>query len=78
VSGIEYLNLSMVNDLAVAMEVKSTLDSEIREGQLGDPKLAEIWLLIRDNKTSDLSEDSQGTLWLGSRYGSLIRSTLRS
>jgi hypothetical protein len=48
----------MVNDLAVAMEVELTLDSEIREGQLGDPKLAEIRLLIRDNKTSDLSEDS--------------------
>jgi hypothetical protein len=23
--------------------------------------------LIRDNKTSDFSEDSQGTLWLGKR-----------
>jgi hypothetical protein len=27
--------------------------------------LKEIWQLIRDNKTSDFSEDSQGTLWLG-------------
>jgi hypothetical protein len=55
----------MVNDLAIAMEVELTLESEIREGQLGDPKLAEIQQLIRDNKTSDFLEDSQGTLWLG-------------
>jgi hypothetical protein len=55
----------MVNDLTVAMEVELTLESEIREGQLGDPKLAEIRQLIRDNKTSDFLEDSQGTLWLG-------------
>jgi hypothetical protein len=52
----------MVNDLEVAMEVKPTLESEIREGQLEDPKLIEIRQLIRDNKTSDFLEDSQGTL----------------
>jgi hypothetical protein len=39
---IEYLNLSMINDLAVAMEVEPTLESKIWEGQLVDPKLAEI------------------------------------
>jgi hypothetical protein len=55
----------MVNDLTVAMEVEPTLEIEIREGQLEDPKLTEIRQLIRDNKTSDFSEDSQGTLWLG-------------
>jgi hypothetical protein len=32
---------------------------------LEDAKLKEIQQLIRDNKTSDFSEDSQGTLWLG-------------
>jgi hypothetical protein len=32
---------------------------------LEDAKLNEIRQLIRDNKTSDFSEDSQGTLWLG-------------
>jgi hypothetical protein len=32
----------MVNDHAVAIEVETTLDSEIREGQLEDPKLTEI------------------------------------
>jgi hypothetical protein len=55
----------MVNDLVVAMEVEPTLELEIREGQLEDPKLLEIWQLITDNRTIDFSEDSQGTLWLG-------------
>jgi hypothetical protein len=47
---IKYLNLAIVNDVTVTMEVKQTL--EIRQ-------------LIKDNKTSNFSEDSQGTLWLG-------------
>jgi hypothetical protein len=64
---IEYLNLGMVNEAKVVMEVEPTLEVEIREGQLGDAKLKEIRQLIRDNKTSDFSEDSQGTLWLGKR-----------
>jgi hypothetical protein len=55
----------VVNDVTVAMEVKPTLEVEIREEQLEDPKLMEIRQLIRDNKTNDFSEDSQGTLWLG-------------
>jgi hypothetical protein len=64
---IEYLNLGMVNETRVAMEVEPTLEVEIREGKLEDAKLKEIWQLIRDNKTSDFSEDSQGTLRLGKR-----------
>jgi hypothetical protein len=32
---------------------------------LEDVKLKEIRQLIRNNKTSDFTEDSQGTLWLG-------------
>jgi hypothetical protein len=55
---IEYFNLSLVNDLTVAMEVEPTLESEIREGQLEGPKLTEIWQLIRYKKTSDFLEDS--------------------
>jgi hypothetical protein len=62
---IEYLNLGMVNEAKVVMEVEATLEVEIREGQLEDVKLKEIRQLIQDNKTSDFSEDSQGTLWLG-------------
>jgi hypothetical protein len=63
---IKYLNLGMINETRVAMEVEPTLEAEIREGQLEDAKL-EIRQLIRDNKTCDFSEDSQGTLWLGKR-----------
>jgi hypothetical protein len=59
---VEYLNLGMVNEAKVAMEVKPTLEVETQEGQLEDAKLKEIRQLIRDNKTSDFSEDSQGTL----------------
>jgi hypothetical protein len=55
----------MVNDVMVAMQVTPTLEAEIWEGQLGDPKFTKIQQLIRDNKTSNFSEDSQGTLWLG-------------
>jgi hypothetical protein len=64
---IKYLNLGMVNEAKVTMEVEPTLEVEIREGKLEDAKLKEIRQLIRDNKTSDFSEDSQGTLWLGKR-----------
>jgi hypothetical protein len=62
---IEYLNLGMVSEAKVTMEVEPTLEVEIRESQLEDAKLKEIRQLIRDNKTSDFSEDSQGTLLLG-------------
>jgi hypothetical protein len=62
---IEYLNLGMISEAKVTMEVEPTIEVEIWEGQLEDAKLKEIWQLIRDNKTSDFSEDSQGTLWLG-------------
>jgi hypothetical protein len=62
---IEYLKLGMVNEVKVTMEVEPTLEVEIQVGQLEDAKLKEIWQLIRDNKTSDFSKDSQGTLWLG-------------
>jgi hypothetical protein len=62
---IKYLNLAIVNNASVTMEVKPTLEAEIREGELEDAKLKEIRQLIKDNKTSDFSEDNQGTLWLG-------------
>jgi hypothetical protein len=52
---IEYLNLGMVNEAKVTMEVESTLEADV------------ALQLIQDNKTSDFSEDSQGTLWLGKR-----------
>jgi hypothetical protein len=39
---IKYLNLIIVNDATVAMEVETTLEAEIRKGQLEDAKLKEI------------------------------------
>jgi hypothetical protein len=62
---IKYLNLSIVNNVTVAMEVEPTLEAEIRKEQLEDAKLKEIRQLIKDDKTSAFSEDSRGTLWLG-------------
>jgi len=62
----ERLNLGWVNNLErVVMEVDSTLEADIRKGQLEDEKIKEIKQLIKPNKTSDFSEDAQGTLWLG-------------
>ena len=62
----ECLNLCMVNNAeAVVMEVDFALEKEIRKRQLEDEKIKEIKQLIRDNKTSDFSEDNQGTLWMG-------------
>ena len=61
----ERLNLGMVNNMeTVVMEVDSTLEEEVRKGQLEDEKIKEIKELIKDNKTSDFSEDAQRTLWL--------------
>jgi hypothetical protein len=57
----------MVNEAKVTMEVEPTLQAELWEGQLEDAKQKEIRQLIQNNKTSDFSEDSQGTLWLGKR-----------
>jgi hypothetical protein len=39
---VEYLNLGMVNESQLTMDVESTLEAEIQEGQLEDAKLREI------------------------------------
>jgi hypothetical protein len=62
---IKYANLIMVNDAIVAMEVEPALEEEIRNDQLKYAKLKEIQQLIKENKTSDYTEDSRGILWLG-------------
>jgi hypothetical protein len=62
---VEYLNLGMVNEAKVVMEGESTLEVEIQEGQLKDAQLKEKQQLIQNNKTTNFSEDSQYTLWLG-------------
>jgi hypothetical protein len=55
----------MVNETTVVVEVEPTLDAEIRKAQLEDEKLKEIRQLIKENMTSDFTEDDNGTLWLG-------------
>jgi hypothetical protein len=64
---IKYLNLVMVNEAAIAVEVEPTLEAEIRKSWLEDEKLKEIRQLIKENKTTDFTEDGNGTLWLGKR-----------
>jgi hypothetical protein len=74
---IRYLNLAIVNDAAMAVEVEPTLESKIRKAQQED-KLREIRRLIKENKTSDFTEDDKGTLWLGNGYVSPVLSLFRS
>jgi hypothetical protein len=56
-----------VNDTAMVVEMEPTLESEIKKGQLEDEKLKEIRQLIKENKTSDFTEDDKGTIWLEKR-----------
>jgi hypothetical protein len=64
---VRYLNLAMVNDTAMVVEMEPTLESEIKKGQQEDEKLKEIRQLIKENKTSDFTEDDKGTIWLEKR-----------
>jgi ribosomal protein S13 len=54
---IGYLNLAIVNEAAMAVEMEPMLEAEIRMAQLEDEKLKEIRQLIKENKTSDFTED---------------------
>jgi hypothetical protein len=60
-----YLNLAIVNEAAMSIEKEPTLKVEIRKAKLEDEKLEEIRQLIKENKSSDFTEDDHGTLWLG-------------
>jgi ribonuclease HI len=62
---IRYLNLVIVNEATIVVEVEPMLEAEIKKAQLEDEKLKEIRQLIKENKTSDFTEDGNGTLWLG-------------
>jgi hypothetical protein len=52
----------MVNEVAMA---QPTFEAEIRKVQLEDEKLKEIRQLIKEDKTSDFTEDDNVALWLG-------------
>jgi hypothetical protein len=57
----------MVNDATIVVEVEPALELEIKKAWLKDEKLREIRQLIKENKTSDFTEDDKGTLWMGKR-----------
>jgi hypothetical protein len=58
------INLGWVsNTEVIAMEVDSTLEHDIRKGQLGDAKIQEIKEQIKEDKAPGFSVDDQGMLW---------------
>jgi hypothetical protein len=60
----EKLNLGWVsNTEGITMEVDSTLEQDIRKGQLEDAKIQEIKEQIKKEKAPRFSVDEQGTLW---------------
>jgi hypothetical protein len=64
----EKLNLGWVsNTKIVAMEVDSTLEQDIRKGQLEEAKIQEIKEQIKEDKAPGFSIDDQGTLWYKKR-----------
>jgi hypothetical protein len=64
----EKLNLRWVsNTEVITMEVDSTLEQDIRKGQLEDAKIHEIKEQIKDEKAPGFSVDEQGTLWYKKR-----------
>jgi hypothetical protein len=64
----EKLNLGWVSSTKViTMEVDSTLEQDIRKGQLKDAKIQEIKEHIKEEKDSGFSVDEQGTLWYKKR-----------
>jgi hypothetical protein len=57
------LNLMIVANIeAMKMEVGSTLLQKIRRGQMKDEKVQEIKRNIKEEKSSDFSEDNEGVL----------------
>jgi hypothetical protein len=60
----EKLNLVWVsNTEIITMEVDSTLEQDIRNGQLEDAMIQEINEQIKEEKAPRFSVDEQGTLW---------------
>jgi hypothetical protein len=58
------LNLGWVsNTKVITMEVGSTLEQDIRKGQLDDAKIQEIKEQIKEDKAPGFSVDEHGTLW---------------
>jgi hypothetical protein len=79
----EKLNLGMVaNTEGVTLEVESTLEQQIHEGQLDDEEIREIRDTMERGKAPDFTEDDQGTIWFKKRIcvpdvGDLRKTILR-
>jgi hypothetical protein len=62
------LNLGIVaHTKGVTIDVESTLEQEIRKGQIGDAKIQEIKDLITEGRGPEFTEDEQGTVWFKNR-----------
>jgi hypothetical protein len=62
------LNLGIVaQSETIILEVESTLEQEIRKGQLTDDKIKEYGKLIDSDKVLDFKRDDQGTIWFRNR-----------
>jgi hypothetical protein len=62
------LSLGFLNNTqGVTIELESTLEQEIKDGQKNDEKINEIWQLILDGKGEDFREDAEGVVWFKDR-----------
>jgi hypothetical protein len=62
------LNLGIVaSSETLTLETESTLEQDIRKGQLADEKIAEYKKLIKLGKVLDYRKDEQGTVWFKNR-----------
>jgi hypothetical protein len=58
------INLGIVaHTEGVTIEVESTLEQEIRKGQVSDAKIQEIKDLVMEGRGPEFMEDEQGTIW---------------
>jgi hypothetical protein len=65
---MEQLNLGVVaQNETMTLEIESTLEQDIRKGQLTDEKIAEYKKLIKVGKVPEFREDEQRIVWLKNR-----------
>jgi hypothetical protein len=68
VTKFERLHLEVVAHAeAVTLEVQSTLEQEIRKGQLDDVGIQKINESMKQGEAPDFTEDEQGTVWFKGR-----------
>jgi hypothetical protein len=65
---MERLNLGIVTQSeTITLEVESTIEEEIKKGQLTDEKMKEYGRWIDSGKVPDFKRDDQGTIWFRNR-----------